>query len=356
MTHRERILGTIRREKVDRIPICFRFADKRTEDFFFEKLGIETDELKILLESDIKFCFLLEDLQMHLKDKELIKYALKKGFATKGDRKNILYDRWGVGWATDSIGQRPVSTVIKDIKKVVDLKIPKISQEGQFHIVDKFFKEYEKEGYAIIIPQYYAIFEKTWLLMGYEEFLINCYENKQFIKILLDKITDYRVEMAKKIVEYNITCGHTGDDFGVQNGPMMSLELWRELFKPRLKKIWAVYKERDIPVVHHSCGDCRLFINDMIEIGLDVLHPVQASAMPIDELKRDFGGKLTFFGGIDCQDILTKGTPDDVRRNVNDTVSILGKDGGLILSPINIMDNVPIENLRALIEAVNLYR
>ena len=94
----------------------------------------------------------------------------------------------------------------------------------------------------------------------------------------------------------------------------------------------------------------------MIEIGLKVLNPVQSSAMPLDELKRNYGDNLVFYGGIDCQEILTSGTPDDVRENVHNTVSILGKNGGLILSPINIMNNVPVENLKALIESINDYR
>ena len=100
----------------------------------------------------------------------------------------------------------------------------------------------------------------------------------------------------------------------------------------------------------------ELYLDDMIEIGLDVLNSVQASAMPLDDLKRNYGDKLTFYGGVDCQEILAAGTPDNVRKNVHDTVSILGKNGGLILSPINVMDNVPLENLKALIDSINEYR
>ena len=356
MTNEERILRTIRRQPVDRIPIFFGFSDAKTEKLFAEKLSMDLDTLRKLVDSDLKRCFLMDDLQMHLGDAQLVEYALEKGFAEKRVEHNILYDRWGVGWALDSVGQRPMNPPISNKENILNFVTPEIEKEGQFYLVEKNFKKYKENGYAVIIPQFYAIFEKAWTLMGYENFLIQCYENRALIETFLDKLTDYRVKMAEKIVEYEITCGHTGDDYGTQRGPAMSLNLWRELFKPRLKRIWEVYKKKNIPVIHHSCGDCRIYLDDMIEIGLDVLNPVQASAMPLDELKRNYGDKLTFFGGVDCQEILTAGTPDDVRKNVHDTVSILGKNGGLILSPTNVMDNVPMENLKALIYSINEYR
>ena len=241
-------------------------------------------------------------------------------------------------------------------KDILNFEMPDPDEEGQFCFVEKNITKFKKNGYAVIIPQSYLLFEKAWLLIGFENFLIQCYENRGLISILLDKITEYNIKLARKIVEYEVTCSYMGDDFGMQKGPIISLKLWRDLFKPRMKKVWDIYRAKDIPIMHHTCGDCRIFLNDMIEIGLDVLNPVQANAMPIDELKRDFGDKLTFWGGIDCQEILTKGTPDDVKENVHKTVSVLGKNGGLILSPVNVMNNVPVENVRALIESVNEYR
>jgi uroporphyrinogen decarboxylase len=356
MTHEERVSKAIRRQPVDKIPIFFGFSDENTERLFAEKMSMDLDKFRKLVDGDLKHCFLMDDLQMYLSDAQCMEYALKKGFAEKRDENNIIYDRWGIGWALDSVGQKPVNSPISNKEDILNFNTPEIEKEGQFYQLEENFKRYKEEGYAVIVPQLYSVFEKAWTLMGYENFLIQCYEERAFIEVFLDKITDYRVKAAEKIAEYKITCGHTGDDYGTQRGPVMSLSLWRELFKPRLKRIWDVYKKKNIPVMHHSCGDCRIYLNDMIEIGLDVLNPVQASAMPLYELKRDYGDRLAFFGGIDCQDILTNGTPEDVRKNVHSTVSILGKNDGLILSPINIMSNVPLENLNALIDSINEYR
>ena len=357
MTSEERVLRTIEKQEVGGIPICFHFSDEKTEKMFAKKLSMDIGEFRKLTDSDIKRCYLTDDLNMNVRNEEFIKFALAMGFAEKRSEENIIYDQWGIGWFLDSDDpQMPANHPLNKVENILDFKMPEIDKEGQFHLVERMLKQYKQDGYAVIIPQFNTIFEKAWLLMGYENFLIQCYENKEIVEILLDKINDYRVKMAEKIVKYNVTCGHTGDDYGTQRGPVMSLQLWRELFKPRLKRVWDVYNRKNIPVLHHSCGDCRLYLNDMIDMGLKILNPVQPSAMPIKELKKEYGKNLTFYGGINTEEILTNGTPGDIRKNVHDTVSILGKNRGLILSPINIMGNVPIENLKALIESVNEYR
>ena len=136
----------------------------------------------------------------------------------------------------------------------------------------------------------------------------------------------------------------------------MSLEMWREFYKPRLEKIWKVYKDAGLSVVHHSCGDCSLFLDDMIEIGLDGLHPVQSAAMDIEALGKRYGNNLVFYGGIDCQQTLSFGTPDEVRANVKYVVDCLGRHGNMVLAPINIMRNTSFENFEALVQAVREFR
>jgi len=284
MTSEERVLKTIKKEKVDGIPICFHFSDEKTERMFAEKLSMDIDEFREVTDSDIKRCFIMDDLQMNINNDEFVDYALKNGFAENRGEENILYDRWGVGWVNDGSPQRPASHPFNSIEELIDFRTPEAEKEGQFHMVKKSIKEYQKKGYAVIIPQFFTIFEKSWLLMGYENFFIQCYENKKSIETLMDKITDYRVKLAEMIVGFNVTCGHSGDDFGTQRGPVMSLQLWRDLFKPRLKRIWDVYTRKGIPVIHHSCGDCRIYLPDMIDIGLKVLNPVQASAINLKAL------------------------------------------------------------------------
>ena len=104
------------------------------------------------------------------------------------------------------------------------------------------------------------------------------------------------------------------------------------------------------------CYCCLAYFYDLNRSTINCPKCSSAYDPAIAELKKNYGDRITFYGGIDCQEILTNGTPDDVRKNVNNAVSILGKNGGFILSPINVMSNVPVDNLKALIDTVNMYR
>ena len=111
---------------------------------------------------------------------------------------------------------------------------------------------------------------------------------------VLDEITEYKMQYAKLTVDVGCKNGHTGDDFGWQKGLMFSKDMWVKYFKPRLTRFWEIYKNAGLPVIHHSCGNITEIIGDMIDIGLDVLEPVQ-EVMDYDKLKREFGKHITFF-------------------------------------------------------------
>ena len=144
-----------------------------------------------------------------------------------------------------------------------------------------------------------------------------------------DRDDDDQIDLSKllraKLNKTSKDGGYTGDDFGGQGGLMFSPRLWREVFKPRYKKLWSVFKEANLPVFHHSCGDIREILPDMIEIGLDVLNPVQPQAMPIEELADKYGKNLTFWGGISVQKTLPFGTREEVKEEVYKSIQVLGR-------------------------------
>lgn len=149
-----------------------------------------------------------------------------------------------------------------------------------------------------------------------------------------------------------------GDDLGMQNGPQMSPAMYREFFKPRHAKMWRRAKElARVKVMLHCCGGVRPLLSDLIEAGLDAINPVQVSCvgMEAQELKRDFGDRLTFWGGgCDTRFILSQGTPDDIRRHVRQQVSVLAPGGGFVFQQVhNILANVPPENIIAMFDTAN---
>ncbi|MFW5692901.1 MAG: uroporphyrinogen decarboxylase family protein [Thermoguttaceae bacterium] len=148
-----------------------------------------------------------------------------------------------------------------------------------------------------------------------------------------------------------------GDDLGMQNGPQMSPAMYREFFQPRHARLWGRAKElADVNVMLHCCGSVRDLMPDLIDAGLDTINPVQISCAGMDAagLKRDFGQRITFWGGgCDTHKVLTFGTPEQVRRHVREQVDILAPGGGFVFQQVhNILANVPPENIIAMFDAV----
>ena len=145
-------------------------------------------------------------------------------------------------------------------------------------------------------------------------------------------------------------------DIATQTGMFMSLDMWRQFLKPRLKEtIDAVKAIRpDIKVFYHSCGKVEPFIPELIEAGVDILHPVQPDCLDPADIKQKFGKDLIFFGTISVQKTMPFGTPDDVRAEVKSRIEKVGYDGGLILCPSHVLaPEVPWENIVAFFEAVD---
>ncbi len=148
-----------------------------------------------------------------------------------------------------------------------------------------------------------------------------------------------------------------GDDLGMQKGPQISPSMYREFFKPRHERLWRRAKElSDAKVMLHCCGGVRPLLPDLIDAGLDAINPVQISAagMGLEGLKRDFGHKLTFWGGgCDTQAVLTQGTPSEVAEHVRRQSRIFGTSGGWIFQQVhNVLANVPPENVVAMFDAL----
>ena len=148
----------------------------------------------------------------------------------------------------------------------------------------------------------------------------------------------------------------SGGDIGTQRGMMLDPELWRRYIKPNSEQLIRQFKDMGLKTFYHSCGSIVPIIEDLIEMGLDILDPIQpkATGMEPEELKNRFGDRLTLHGAVDEQELLPYGTPEDVRRTVKHLIRVVGKDGGYIVCPAHaIQPDTPVENVVALYEAAN---
>lgn len=357
MTSRELIENVIRRKSSGNVvPVHFGFADQKTAATVASGFGMTPEEFSAWLDNDLKQKYPIEDVQYISMAGTDYEMAKKLGFARPSPLKNAILDRFGCTWSVNCVGQELRAGCLDDIEDVYEYAFPSPDHPDSLWGVKEWIDDCHSRGYATVVHQNHNIFERSWAMLGFEDLLAACYTDPEAVEYLLDKLTEIKVRMAERICELKPTLGHTGDDFGLQRGGVMSLEMWRKFFKPRYEKIWGVYKKHGIPVVHHSCGDCSLYLEDMIEIGLNLLNPVQQTAMDIHEISARFGDSLSFFGSIDTIDTLTHGTPDDVRRNVDETLETLGRNNGLLLSMLNVMPETPFENIRAAIERMLEYR
>ena len=200
-----------------------------------------------------------------------------------------------------------------------------------------------------------SLFEQAWYLRGYPELLIDFMVHKDFAHALLSKILAVRKRNAelylREVGEY-LDIFQIGDDIATQEGPAMSPELYREMLKPYQAELFQYIKERTpAKLYYHSCGGITPLIDDLIEIGVDALNPIQVTAKGMDtaELKKQFGKRLIFWGGIDSQQALPFGSPEDVRAEVRRRISDLGPGGGYILSGVhNLQPDISPENILAM--------
>jgi uroporphyrinogen decarboxylase len=210
---------------------------------------------------------------------------------------------------------------------------------------------------AIILVLGVGAVHQIQFMRGYAAALEDLIANTDFVQAFLDRYADFWTCMAERALEEVgdlVDLAMFGDDLGTQQGPVMSPALYRRLIKPAHARMVQAVKQFGKPVLLHSCGSVAAFIPDLIDIGVDALHPVQVSAKDMDtaRLKREFGKEITFWGGIDTHRVLPRGTPAEVREEVRQRIGDLAPGGGYVLGAVhNIQAEVPVENVLAMVEA-----
>lgn len=220
------------------------------------------------------------------------------------------------------------------------------------------------EGYIVVADMMsFGTFEHSLWLRGWEDFLVSFYEDPVFAEALLERTTQGAIElfdnMLSEIGDVIDIVSH-GDDLGMQDRSLISPEIYNKYIKKYHKKLIDFIKTKTkAKLFFHTCGSVHSLIPGLIEAGVDILNPVQTTAHNMDPatLKRDFGKDICFWGGIDTQDILQKGTKHQMREHIKELIDVLGKDGGYVLAPAhNIQPSIPPERIEYMIECINELR
>lgn len=210
---------------------------------------------------------------------------------------------------------------------------------------------------ALILNLPLGVIHQCQFIRGFSEFLMDLASNPELAKRMMEIVSAIWIRIAEnalEIVGAKVDLVAWGDDVGIQDSLMMSPAMYRNQIKPfHQKMIRAIKKRTEAKVFYHSCGAVSPLIEDFIEIGVDALNPVQVSAKGMEPavLKQKFGGRITFWGGIDTHHILPQGSPQEVREEVKRMIGLMGKGGGYVLAAIhNIQADVPPENVAAMLE------
>jgi uroporphyrinogen decarboxylase len=271
-------------------------------------------------------------------------------------------DEWGVSWRpspyetpfgrghyTEIAGHPLAEDGAIESYRPPDPNRPQLYREAE-HLVKNYKDEYWIVGVTVC-----TIFETAWALRGLERMLMDLVLQPELAGRILDIPFHYHLTAAKRLVSLGVDMIWIGDDVGAQEAMLISPAQWRLTFKPRMAQFIGELKRINpgVKVAYHSDGCIYEIIPDLIEIGLDVLNPVQPKCMDPVRLKRDFGKELCFWGSIDEQFTLPFGSPGDVKDEVLTRLRTIGKGGGLIVGPTHhVQLDTPLPNFWAMVDAI----
>jgi len=199
----------------------------------------------------------------------------------------------------------------------------------------------------------FGLFERGWMLRGFENFFMDLVERPAFVEELLDAILEQQLAIVDALAQLPVDGIIFSDDYGDQRGVIIGPHLWRQYVKPRHQVLYQRAHEHGKFTLHHTCGNVFDIIPDLIEIGLDCLQCLQPEAMDVYETKRRYGDQLRLWGGLGTQQLLPRGTPQEIHEEVLRLARELGRSGGYVFTSAKpIRDDVPTENAIALLEAL----
>ncbi len=356
MNSRERFLTTIRGKEPDRPPVFATLTPQMAQKLS-EYIGIPYEEpLDSLLSTRISHTRLLLQLG---NDAVGVAACAPSAHPTEKRDDGISRNEWGMVFKEKGLYNEffeyPLAGV-QHPEEIEEYPFPDPYAPGRFTEADQAILQYQQD-YAIIGDLETTVYETAWYLTGLDKLLMDLMLESPYVEPLLDRILDINLATGLQLIRKGVDVIWAGDDFGSQHGMMIDPETWRKYFKPRMKYAFESFRKEnpDIKIAWHTCGSVVPIIPEMIEIGLDILNPIQPEANGMDPvfLKKEYGRDLIFFGGISVQALLPYAHPNKIREEVKRLTGILGKEGGYIIAPAhNIQNDTPVENVIAFFDAI----
>ena len=351
MKSRERVQIALDHQEPDRCPFFTGYTPE-----FGSRLRADLESKGVISPGDFSPYVLEQAIQVDM----LLTFV---GWANCYYQEGETYtDEWGIGWRSvehsTAYGKgrytEPVRHPLAEDAAVQSYVPPDPHRPELYQAAQKTIQEFKGE-YWIVGATVCTVFEAAWALRGLENTLKDFVRNRDLLKELFQIPYEYHLAAAKKLVELGADMIWIGDDVGAQEQMLISPADWRTFLKPLMASFIKELKDinPNLKVAYHSDGNIYPIIPELIEIGLDVLNPLQPASMNPARLKKEFGDQLSFWGSLDIQKTLPFGTPADVKSEVNERLRTVGKGGGLILGPSHYLQvDTPMENFWSMVNGI----
>jgi uroporphyrinogen decarboxylase len=370
MTPRERVMAALRHEEPDRVPLDIGGGQSTSlvaeaYENFKRFIGFSAPERS--LQEIYRVARLDEEVMLRLgSDVRPVILKPPRNWTPPPSEPGTTIDEFGVKWRQVSFPGGFYWEVVESpfaeatIADLESFPWPDPLDPGRYDgLAEEVEHLYYHTPYALLGDcGFKNFFEKCWSLLGMERALVDLVADQEFYRVLLDRLFEINVAATQRFLEIAgpyLTAIRTSDDLATQDSLLMSPRTYRTLIKPYHTRYFALIKEwTDAKIFYHSCGNIVPLLDDLIEAGIEVLNPVQATTWhdPAD-VKARYGDRLSFWGGIDSQRVLPYGTPQEVRREVALRIQQFGRGGGFVAGSVHLMQaDVPPQNVLAMSAAV----
>jgi uroporphyrinogen decarboxylase len=350
MTPRENILNALRREGFENVPVDFVLCEAQI-DSFRKRFG----------HSDYQCYFGLchRSFEMNIQRN----YSSGPGLYKREKLpRSTVFDEYGIGHSKGSEAAFHMTRMhhpLKgaDLNEIIDYPYPTVPN-GELVNIEKKVVELREKGLASFAFMQMTVWEASWYLRSMEELMVDMMMEDEKASALLDLITQFAISKAGTYAKAGVDILSLGDDIGTQNTIMMDVHLWEIWLKPRLARVIDAARQvnPDILIFYHSCGHVTPFIDQLIEVGVDILNPIQPECMSFDEVHEKYGNRLSFWGTLGTQELLPFGTKEQVLETTISRLEKCGEKGGIVIGPTHMVEpEVPWENLTAITDGVKMF-
>ncbi len=345
-TPRENIIKALKRQGFDFVPVDFVFCDSQIKAFR-ERFGHDD------YESYLGMCH--RPVEMNVQRNYSFGPDLYPRESLPG---STVFDEYGIGHSKGSEAAFHMTRMhhpLKgaDLNEIIDYSYPTVA-EGELAKLKKRMEALQAQNLAFFAFMQMTVWEASWYLRSMDELMIDMMMEDERAEVLLDKLTEFAVSKATTYTKAGADILSLGDDIGTQNSTMIDVGFWERWLKPRLGKVINSAREinPDVLIFYHSCGYVTPFIEQLIEVGVDILNPVQPECMNFDEIHDQYGDRISFWGTLGTQKLLPFGTAKEVHDTTISRLKKCGSQGGIVIGPTHMVEpEVPWENLKAIVEA-----